>query len=328
MINDQRILIVDDNNDRRLQLRKLLEVRNCTAIEASNCEDALQLLTQFDIHLILTETELPTMSGLYLLQKVKHDHPDTEVILLTNNASSFNLLQALRLGAYDFIVRPIDTGEILDKALERVFTHIRLRLENAQLMVELEKQNANLQHNLNLFKTLNYSMDKVTAATDVLEVFRELLSSALNAVEARRGLIVLLDHRSGELKLRAGSGISAELCKRYTESIPPGLISDLFRRNEPLLVSGELSPQMFNKARHVEISDLLAHPGMLVAPLRFLKREVGLMVLSGRKDGTTFSEHDLHFVIQLAHHACLVLEKAGEIHLLKKQIGKKPGAAA
>ncbi len=328
MTIDQRILIVDDYNDRRAQLRKLIEARDCTVVEASNCEDALELLTQLDIHLVLTETELPTMSGLYLLQKVKSVHPDTEVILLTNNASSFNLLQALRLGAYDFIVRPIDTGEILDKALERVFTHIALRQENRLLVEELEKQNDNLQHTLKLFKTLNASMEKVASATEVLEVFRELLTSALAAVNARRGLIALLDHRNGELKLRAGIGIAADLCKRYAEGIPAGLISELFRRNEPLLISGELPPPLFDKARNVELSDLLSHPGLLVAPLNFLKREVGILVLSGRKDGPPFSEHELHFVIQLAHHACLVLEKTGEIHLLKKRIGNNAGTPA
>ncbi len=324
MKSEQRILIVDDFDDRRLQLRKLLEKRNCTVVEASNCEDALELLIQLDIHLILTETELPTMSGLFLLQKVKNQHPATEVILLTNNSSSFNLLQALRLGAYDFIVRPIDTGEILDKALERVFTHIGLRSENSQLMQTLERQNSDLQHALKLLKAINESMEQVAAATDVLDVFKILLTSAVKTISARRGFIALLDQRSGQLKLKAGSGINPALCRRYADGIPEGLTTELFRRGQSQLVREKLPPQLFDLARNTELSDLLAGPGLLLAPLRFLKREVGVLVLSGHREGYEFTEHELHFLIQIAHHACLVLEKTGEIHQLKKKIRKAP----
>ena len=45
---DQRILVVDDSDDRRQQLRKLLEARDCTVVEASNCEDALELLEELE----------------------------------------------------------------------------------------------------------------------------------------------------------------------------------------------------------------------------------------------------------------------------------------
>lgn len=318
-MRDQRILVVDDSDERRQQLRKLLEARDCAVIEASNCEDALELLEQLDIHLILTEAELPTMSGLFLLQKVKQAYSDIEVILLTNNASSFNLLQALRLGAYDFIVRPIDTGEILDKSLERVFTHIALRSENTQLLGALELQNNNLQQALKLLKTLNKSIEQVAAAGDVTEIFKSLLCSALNAVKARRGFIALLDHKKSHLALKAGAGISSDLCKKYAKGIPPGLTTDLFQKGRPLLVHGELPPACFDLARNIELSDLLAPSGLLTAPLKFHDREVGIIVLSGEKEAP-FNEHSLHFLIQLAHHASLVLEKTGEIYLLKKKM--------
>jgi CheY-like chemotaxis protein len=316
---DQRILVVDNLDDRRQQLRKMLEARYCSVVEAANCEDALELIEQLDIHLILTETELPTMSGLFLLQKIKQNSTNIEVILLTNNASSFNLLQALRLGAYDFIVRPIDTGEILDKALERVFTHITLRRENALLLQELELQNNNMQHALKLLKALNNSIEQVAAAGDVIEVFKSLLSSALNTVKAKRGFIALLDQKKHQLALKAGAGISADLCKKYSNGIPPGLTTALFDKGEPLLLQGKLPPDYFDLARNTELSDLLASPGLLAAPLTFHEREVGIIVLSGQKEAE-FNEHTLHFLIQLAHHACLVLEKTGEIYLLKKKM--------
>ena len=320
---DHRILIVDNNTERRKQLRVLLEARDYGVIEAANCEDAVELLGQMEVSLVLTETELPTMSGLFLLQKIKQLHPRLEVILLTNNASSFSLLQALRGGAYDFIVRPIDTGEILDKALERVFTHIALRDENEMLLTELELQNQNLHHSLKLIKQLNTSIEKVATATDVRELFKTLLSSTVKIINAKRGFIALVDQHSEKLCLKAGTGISAAHCRRYARGIPNGLTANLLKKGKPVLVPEKMPSNYHSLSVETELRDLYEFPGLLAAPLHFMKKEVGIIVISGNNNGGTFTEHEMHFLIQLAHHACVALEKTGEIHLLKKNLDKK-----
>ncbi len=84
-------------------------------------------------------------------------------------------------------------------------------------------------------------------------------------------------------------------------------------------MQGELPPPCFDLARNVELSDLLAPSGLLAAPLKFQDRTVGIIILSGENE-SPFNEHSLHFLIQLAHHACLVLEKTGEIYLLRKKM--------
>lgn len=320
---DHRILIVDNNNERRQQLRDLLETRSYGIIEASNCEDAIELLSQMDFSLVLTETELPTMSGLFLLQRIKKFHPCLEVILITNNDSSFNLLQALRLGAYDYIVRPIDTGEILDKTLERVFTHIALRDENQLLLRELELQNNNLQHSLNLIKQLNKSIEKVATATDVRELFKTLLASTLKTINARRGFIALVDHHSGKLCLKAGTGVAPAHCRRYARGLPNGLTAHLLKKGKPILVPEKMPSTYHSLSIGTELRDLYEFPGLLAAPLHFHKKEVGIIVISGNSNGAKFSEHEMHFLIQLAHHACVALEKTGEIHLLKKNLHRQ-----
>jgi CheY-like chemotaxis protein len=320
---DHRILVVDNNNERRQQLRSLLESRNYGVIEAANCEDAIELLGQMDVSLVLTETELPTMSGLFLLQKIKQLHPQMEVILITNNDSSFNLLQALRLGAYDYIVRPIDTGEILDKTLERAFTHITLRNQNRLLLEELEQQNLNLQHSLDLIKQLNRSIEKVSSATDVKTLFKTLLASTLKIIKARRGFIALLDHHNDKLYLKAGSGISPANCRRYARGLPNGLTVHLLKKGKPVLVPEIMSSTYHSLTAETELRDLYDAPGLLAAPLHFMKKEVGIIVISGNDKGGRFSEHEMHFLIQLAHHACIALEKTGEIYLLKKDLQKK-----
>ena len=323
---ENRLLIVDHAEDRRLGLRQLLLERQFTVLEAESCESALAILAQDPVPLILTETELPTKSGLFLLQKVKQKYPDTEVILITHNASSYNLLQALRNGAYDFIVRPIDTSEILYNALDRAFSHIQLRRQNSQLLTDLAQKNRFLSHSLKMFKALNASIERVAAAGDIESLFMELLTSAKEELGVQRGFLALADRLNGHLALKVGAGIPTPVCRQYASRLPKGISTEIVRRAKPLLIAGALPPKLVAIADPGELSDLLASPGLLAAPLLLGERVVGVVVLSGSPKDQPFTEHEMHFLIQLSHHAALALEKAGIIHQLKR--GRPVGATS
>ena len=317
-IQDQ-ILLVDHEEGRRAHLRELLEDRSFKTIEAASCEDAMTLLAKEPPSLVITETDLPKKSGLFLLRQVKEVLPDTEVILITHNASSYNVLQALRHGAYDFIVRPIDTGEILNNVLERVFKQIHLRRQNQHLVMELERNNRQLQRALNMMKVLNTSVEKVAAAHEVEDLFMEMLTCAMQAIQARKGVLALFDRKASQLGIKVSQGISPTVCQRYSHSLPDGIILRLAQRGGPLLVPGKLSSKFLSRASSAEQQHLIDEYGLLVAPLRMRARTIGLIVLSGHPDDRPFTEQDLDFLIQLSHHAALALEKAGVIHQLKRQ---------
>ncbi|OGR29536.1 MAG: hypothetical protein A2091_03300 [Desulfuromonadales bacterium GWD2_61_12] len=314
----KRILIVDDAPPRREVLLRLLQEKQYEVLEAATCEEALDVLRTEHVFLVLTETELPTKSGLFLLKTVKDSYPDIEVILITHNASSYNLLQALRLGAYDFIVRPIDTGEILYNAVDRAFGHMQLRTQNARLLKESENHNRFLRRSLKMMKALNLSTERLAAAMGIEELLMELLDSAMKEIQAKRGFLALFDKTSGELGLKAGEGIPTELCRLYASRIPAGLTTEIARRGKPLLVAGELPPKIAALATVAERENLLAAPGLLAAPLRLKERSIGVVILSGHPDACCFGEHDLHFLIQLSQHAALALEKTGIIHQLRR----------
>ncbi|HEX9874401.1 MAG TPA: response regulator [Deferrimonas sp.] len=323
----QQILVVDHAKDRRDHLRRLLTDRGIETLEAASCEEGLAIVAAVPVNLVLTETELPAKSGLYLLKKIKEHRPDIEVILITHNASSYNVLQALRNGAYDFIVRPIDTGEILYNALDRVFSHIQLRHDNAALISELEKNNLALTRNLKMMKALNDSIERLATAIDIEDLFMELLTSAVDEVQARRGFLALFDRATGNLALKVSQGIPIALCRQYANGLPEGLTTEIARQGKPVLVAGNLPEHLDALAGSTERNGLLELPGLLAAPLLLKKRVVGIVVLSGHGSSQRFGEQELHFLIQLSHHAALALEKAGIIHQLKRGKGQPSGGA-
>ena len=318
----EKILLVDHIDSRRQVVQQLLEEKAYHVIQATSCEEAMQRLAAEAVTLILTETELPAKSGLFLLKIAKETNPEIEVILLTHNASSYNLLQALRLGAYDFIVRPIDTGEVLYNAVERALSHIRLRVQNKLLLTELEEHNRSLQSSLKMMKALNDSIERLAGKNEIEALLAELVSSAMRETGASRGFLALYDRSVSILRLKVGEGISDEICRKYAISIPTGLVTEIACRDKPLMISGEYPPRIRALETEEERDFIFAEPGLIVSPLRMRDRLVGTMILSGVEDRASFNEHDLHFTIQLAHHATLAMEKAGIIHQYKR--GKVP----
>lgn len=318
-MKEKRILVVDNESQRRDNLKRLLREKGIEALEAASCEEALQLLSgDKRIGLVLTETELPSMSGLFLLRRVKEIRPEVEVILITHSASSYNLLQALRSGAFDFIVRPIDSGGILFRSLERVFDHIARRRREAHVVEELKRKNLSLQASLKMQKALNASTKQVAATNDIEELFRVLLTSAMRELQARRGFLALFDRVSGQLGLKVCEGIPSEMCRKYAGGIPVGFTLALAQRGKPVAIPGPLPEKLKKIADPEELENLLTFPGLLAAPLRLKERVVGVIVLSGCQTGHPYGEHELNFLVQLSHHVVLALEKAGIIHQLKR----------
>lgn len=318
-MKNKRVLVVDNEPQRRDSFQRLLGERNIETLAATTCEEALQLLTGEQVDLVLTETELPGKSGLYLLKQVKERQPEIEVILITHNASSYNLLQALRNNAYDFIVRPIDTGEILFSALERAFAQIDLRRQNADLLKELEKDNRSLRRTLKMMTALKTSIERLTAATDIEELFMELLSSAMGELQASRGFVALFDRTSGKLGLKVSKGIPPELCRKYSAGLPDGLTLALARRGKPVAIPANLPEKLALLAAPGETENLLAAPGLLAAPLLLKEQLAGIVVISGHQHSQGYGEHELNFLIQLSHHAALALAKVGIIYQLKRE---------
>lgn len=317
--NIHTILIVDDVNKRRRQLKSMLLERKDTILEAETAEAALERMSKKSVNMVITETELPTRSGLFLLQEIKQKYPETEVILTTHNASSFNLLQALRHGAFDFIVRPIDTSEILFNVIDRAFTQIDLRVQNQTLLAELEQRNQAMTQSLSMMTALSRAIEEINSAIEVSDLLRRLLDTTLETLQARRGLLALTrSNGRNHFAIKMSRGIATDFTQKHPDEFPEGLLLDIARSGTPILVPGALPAYMMDRVT-AEEKALVKDPGLLSVPLYHRDRTIGIMILFGHSDKAPFTDQNLQFLVQLAHHAAIALEKAGIIHQLKKQ---------
>lgn len=108
----QRVLIVDDEKNIRLTLVQTLEPLGVEVDTAANGEEALGKLEQNDFGLILLDLKMPGMDGMQVLEKIREVRPDIRVIIITAYGSIESAVEAMKLGAVDFIQKPFAPVEI------------------------------------------------------------------------------------------------------------------------------------------------------------------------------------------------------------------------
>jgi len=134
-----KILIVDDEQGMRDFLRAMLERQDYEVSTASSGEEAKAVLEAESIDLMITDVKMPDISGIELMEHCKRVAPDTIVIVITAYASHDTAVEAMKLGAEDYITKPFDIDEfsiIIRRSLQRK----RLAEENILLRRELRRE--------------------------------------------------------------------------------------------------------------------------------------------------------------------------------------------
>lgn len=321
-VSVRTVLLVDRLQEGRDQIKAMLGETEFSIREASTCEEAIEIALREKISVVLTDTELPTKSGLFLLKEIKEAAPETEVVLTTSHASSFNLLQALRTGAYDVLIKPIDNGEFLINVLRRAFDHIELKQLNSGLARELEEKNRQLTKSLEMMKLLTASVERFAATIDVGDLLKELFTSAMEGLGAKKGLLALNNGSAGSFGVKISRGIPSIVCHQWYKQMEEGLVVKMARRGNPVLIHDRMPERLRSLMNPTEEREVFASPGMLGIPLIRNQKIIGFIVVSGSQNGQPFNEQDSEFLIQLSRHATFALEKTGIIHKLRQ--GLKP----
>jgi len=131
-----RILIVDDEQSLREMLAVLLSREGYQIDQAANGEDALDKIAAHNVDLIISDIKMPRLTGIDLLRRLREQENETTTIMMTAFSSTEEAVEAMKLGAYDYITKPFKNDEIrlvVKNALERR----QLQRENRQLKQQL-----------------------------------------------------------------------------------------------------------------------------------------------------------------------------------------------
>ena len=124
-----QILLVEDEASVREAFELRLTAQGYVVQTAGSGEDALARLRSFEPDILVLDLVMPNLSGLDVLAQVKQATPNLPVIVLTARGTIKDAVEAMRLGAFDYISKPVDLDE-LDLMIERIIEHKNLKSEN------------------------------------------------------------------------------------------------------------------------------------------------------------------------------------------------------
>ncbi len=187
------ILIVDDEEIVRESLANWLEEDGYEVEAAENGARALERLPAKDWNLAMVDLKMPGMDGIQLMDEIRKVRPDTIVIIMTAYATVDTAVQAMKKGAYDYIVKPFNP-EDLSITIRKIIEHQKLVKENLYLRKELKKQyrlhdmvskNHKMIEIFELIKTVAKSSSTVLVQGES-GTGKELLSRAIHMESPRR----------------------------------------------------------------------------------------------------------------------------------------------
>jgi DNA-binding NtrC family response regulator len=110
-----QLLLVDDEERFLETTKRLLEKRGVEALTATNALDALTILDAQRVDVVVLDVKMPGLDGVEVLRKIKQEQPLVEVIMLTGHASVKSAVEGLKLGAFDYLMKPCDISALLEK---------------------------------------------------------------------------------------------------------------------------------------------------------------------------------------------------------------------
>lgn len=110
-----RVLLVDDEESYVETLKKRLTRRGLTVFAAGGGEEALEILAANPVDVVLLDVKMPGMDGMEALRRIKQEHPQVEVIMLTGHANVDVAIRGMEQGAFDYLMKPAEMDDLYYK---------------------------------------------------------------------------------------------------------------------------------------------------------------------------------------------------------------------
>lgn len=178
-MNNFSILIVDDEDAQRSVLKGYLEKKGYRIFSASSGNEGIKTVQNNIIDIILSDFKMPDKTGLEVLEEVKKINPEISFVILTAYGTIENAVKAMRLGAFDYISKPVDLDE-LDLMIERIIENRNLKSENQILKNQLKEK---------------FKIDSFISQSPKME---EVLSVASRAADSRATVLITGESGTGK----------------------------------------------------------------------------------------------------------------------------------
>ncbi len=302
------VLIVDDDALIREISKDILTGEGHTVFEAKDPLEGLDILSKEKIEAILLDVVLPLESGFEMIPQIKKINPDAAIIMMTAFASMDSVIEAIRMGAYDYITKPLKEEDVLH-AVKNGVERTRLLAENRSLVQRLEERIKRLE----LFERISIAISSTLDLQELLETVMEITKSVMRAEACS---VLLLDKATGELLFTVALGEKEEEVKEFRIKPGQGIAGWVLEKEEPLLVPDVKSDGRFYKG--VDDKTGFETRSMIAVPLFVKDKIVGVIEVINKVNGNSFDEGDMETLVTMAGEIAVAIDNARMAEDLKR----------
>ncbi len=270
-----RVLVVDDERFFRELIGEALDRAGIPHVEAETGALALKAAEDPGVGVVVLDIQLPDLNGIEVFRRLRDARPDLKVIILSAHTEQEYVLEALRLGACDYLAKPIHEEEL---ALA-----VRRALETFALGAEWRRLRDRL-------RALSGALDRLWGDDSPASLPEAAARAAADVLEATKASLLLLDGEKRELRVAAALGRAIGADDMSPVPVGEGIAGAALHGAEPVLVEDITRDERF--APH-------GAPGryetgsFAVAPLAFGDERLGVLCVTDRAGGAPFDEDDL-----------------------------------
>ena len=214
-MKDYNILVIDDEAAQRDVLTGYLKKKGYKIFSASSGQEGIEITKNNPVDIILSDFKMPDLNGIEVLELIKEINPEISFVIVTAYGTVENAVKAMRLGAFDYISKPVDLDE-LDLMIDRIIEHKNLKSENQLLKSQLQEK---------------YKISSIVSQSQKME---EIINIAARVAESKATVLLTGENGTGKevlgkaihfMSSRKGSPFIAVNVPALTETL---LESELF----------------------------------------------------------------------------------------------------
>lgn len=290
------LLVVDDAPFFRRLLVDLLHSRGFTVFDAASGQEVIDLINRQEVDALLCDVEMPGMSGPQLLRRIKRQHPDLPVIMISSHHDFEAAREVLRDGALEYLTKPIVEAELF-AALDRA-------LALGQQVRRRQAIDRMAQRRLSDLVLLRDIGDTANSSADLQRLVDKVLDSIRISVEVEIASLMLLEE-DGLLHIRAARGLPPEVVQTTRIAPGQGVAGYVLAQGESVLIDDLERDGRFSPA---EGAFRYRTGSLLSVPLRSRDRVIGVLNVNNKGSGETFTAADQALLTTIANQTALAME--------------------
>lgn len=308
-MNDYNILVTDDADEVREVLYNTISNMGYNVDTAANGKEALDKFRKNNYDLVLADIQMPKLDGIELLKNIREINNTVPVIMVTAYPSIGNAIEAMKLGATDFVTKPFQL-DYLEVVVKRALDERKLILENRQLLTEvnkkavIEKLNKQLHQKLKEISELYKISEEFNTVEDNENLFKKVVHLASKFTSAQKVSIMLLDREFNKLVLREAIGLDKKIIDKIVIPVGEGIAGKVVLEKKPVCYN------VLNDEK-IEIKERITRyqsKSYLCVPLIIGDEVFGVLNLTDKIDGGQFKEEDVLLITSLAQKAAIKIE--------------------